>query len=130
MIVVLCFVITAIAMALIYWRWANVVEPTSYVIVQGSEELGGTVVTVSTARGGAVVAMATLDSNNNYAVTIFLHPGNYWFSATHKETTLREGELLVLHRRWSTIPLPQPKPTAGEARSGAGRDTRRGAGIS
>ena len=120
MIVVLCFVIATIATALIYWRWANVSEPTSYVIVEGAEEFNGTVVTVSTERNGEVVAMQTLSPENQYGVTIFLHPGTYWFVAEQSGTTLIEGNLLVAHRRWSTIQLKGLKRQPGDKPRAAG----------
>jgi len=113
MIVVLCFLITFAATSLIYWRWANVTEPTSYIIVQGTAEHSGTVVTVSQARDADVVAMAVLKPENQYAVTIFLHPGAYWFSAAQNGNTLMAGDLWVAHRRWKTIALrPLHPPTA------------------
>jgi len=105
MIVVLCFAITALATALIYWRWANVTEPSSYVIVQGAADHNGTFVTVSSEYGTDVVATATLTPENQYAVTIFLHPGNYWLSAAQNGTKLVEGNMLVAHRRWKTVQL-------------------------
>ena len=131
MIIVLCFTITAIAMALIYWRWANVVEPSSYIIVHGNGDasLNGTVITVSTENRQEVVVMETLSPQNGYAVTIFLHPGNYYFSATHGDTVLLEGPMLVAHRRWKTIPLA-PKPSSGEAAGTGGGDAGRRAGVS
>ena len=129
MVVVLCFTLTAVATALIYWRWANVTEPSSYVIVQGSEPLNGTVVTISAENRQDVVAMGTLSADNNYSVTIFLHPGTYWFSAVQRETTLLEGPMFVAHRRWKTIPLtPPPQRTPGEAGSGAGNGRGEAAG--
>src|SRR5204863_344912 len=60
MIVVLCFVITGVATALIYWRWANVTEPSSYVVVQGEKEHNGTVV-VGSADDLVVRTSTTVD---------------------------------------------------------------------
>lgn len=105
MIVVLCFVITFLATALIYWRWANVTEPSSYVIVQGTEEHNGTVVVVRPNHQPDVVAMATLSPQNEFSATIFLRPGTYTFTATQNGETLIHGEMLVAHRRWRTILL-------------------------
>jgi hypothetical protein len=121
MIVVLCFVITVVATSLSYWRWANVTEPTSYIIVQGTAEQNGTVVTVSQARDADVVAMAVLRPENQYAVTIFLHPGTYWFDATQNGDRLLAGDLLIAHRRWKTIllrPAPAPPPAPGTRPAG------------
>lgn len=129
MIVVLCFAIATLATALIYWRWANVSEPTSYVIVEGTADHTGTVITVSTEMGGEVVVMETLTPENQYAVTIFLHPGTYWFHAGHRGTTLIEGPMLVAHRRYRTIRLqPLGKPDAPSADTPG--DKARAAGVS
>ena len=122
MIVVLCFTIATLATALIYWRWANVSEPTSYVIVAGTEEHNGTVVTVSTEYNGDVVAMATLEPKNQYGATIFLHPGTYWLTVVQGGTTLLEGNMLVAHRRWTTLQL--------RSRKGASADAPRAAKVS
>ena len=120
LIVVLCFVITTVATALIYWRWANVTEPSSYVIVQGKEEHNGTVVVIRSEQHPE--AMATLSPQNQYAVTIFLHPGTYTLTATQNGETLIHGNMLVAHRRWKTIIL--------RPRRGAAGDTPQRAGVS
>ena len=114
MIVVLCFAITTLATALIYWRWANVTEPSSYVIVQGTEEHNGTVVVVRPDHQPDAVAMATLSPQNEFAATIFLHPGTYTLTATHNGETLVHGEMLVAHRRWRTILLRPRRSAAGD----------------
>ena len=120
LIVVLCFTITFLATALIYWRWANVAEPSSYVVVEGAEEHNGTVITVSTIEAANdVVATATLSSQNNYAVTIFLNPGDYRFSAFQHGNTLVETRLLVPHRRFKVITLRKRSETGAAAVSSA-----------
>jgi hypothetical protein len=119
MVVVLCFAITALATALIYWRWANVTEPSSYVIIQGDEGYNGTVITVSDLpqRGGAIVAMPTLSPDNQFAVTIFLNPGGYRLTAAQGSTTLLDTELWVAHRHWASIQLPPHKRPASDTPS-------------
>jgi hypothetical protein len=118
LIVVLCFLITAVATALIYWRWANVTEPSSYVIVQGQEEHNGTVVVIRSDTHPE--AMATLSPDNHYAVTIFLHPGTYTLTATQNGETLIHGSMLVAHRRWKTITLRPRRATPGDTPQRAG----------
>lgn len=120
MIVVLCFVITGVATALIYWRWVNVTEPTSYIIVEGVEEHNGTLVTVCPEGSTDPLATATLDPTNQYAVTIFLHPGAYTLTATQNGETLVQGGMLVAHRRWKTIVLRRRK-SPGDASPQASR---------
>ena len=119
LIVVLCFAITTVATALIYWRWANVTEPTSYVIVQGAEEHNGTVITISPENSTDVV-MTTLSPENHYAATIFLQPGMYTLTATQNGTTLVHGDVLMAHRRWKVVQLRSTKPLAGDAPRHAG----------
>ena len=111
MIVVLCFVITGVATALIYWRWANVTEPTSYVVVQGEKEHNGTVVVVSAEHDTDTIAMATLSPDNHYSATIFLQPGTYTLSATQNGETLIHGDMFVAYRRWKMI-LLRPRASA------------------
>ena len=103
LIVVLCFAITTLATALIYWRWANVTEPSSYVIVQGTQEHNGTVIVIRSDHHPD--AMATLSPDNHFSATIFLHPGTYTLTATLNGETLIHGDMLVAHRRWKTILL-------------------------
>src|SRR3954468_5932041 len=111
MIVVLCFLITTVATALIYWRWANVTEPSSYVVVQGEKEHNGTVVVVSADRENDTVAMATLAPDNHYSATIFLQPGTYTLTATQNGEILIHGELWMAYRRWKMI-LLRPRASA------------------
>jgi hypothetical protein len=120
LIVVLCFVITTLATALIYWRWVNVSEPTSYIVIQGEESYNGTYITVSardrTADPSAdVVATATLSPENHYVATIFLQPGTYNLTATQNGETLINDDLWVVHRRWKAIILRPRKPPANAA---------------
>ena len=122
MIVVLCFAITILATALIYWRWANVTEPTSYVIVQGEAEHNGTVVVVTSSQNTDTIAMATLSPDNHYSATIFLHPGTYTLTATQNGETLIHGDMFVAYRRWKAIPL--------RSRKHAISDTPRASGVS
>ena len=117
-IVVLGFGITAVATALIYWRWANVIEPTSYVVVQGQAEHSGTVVTIRSEHHPE--AMATLTPQNQYGATIFLHPGHYTLTATLNGDTLIHGDMLVAHRRWKTIFLRPRRAAAGDPSRAAG----------
>jgi hypothetical protein len=122
MVVVLCFAITALATALIYWRWANVTEPSSYVIIQGDAGHNGTVITVSSPpeHGGEVVAMATLSADNQYAVTIFLQPGKYQLTAAQAGTTLLSTDLWVAHRHWYTLQLKPTKHPPSDTPAPAG----------
>jgi hypothetical protein len=112
MIVVLCFAITILATALIYWRWATVTEPSSYIIVQGDEEHNGTVVVISPHDRPETSTMATLSPENHYAATIFLHPGAYTLTATLNGEKLLNGDMLVAHRRWKLIQLQSRKTPA------------------
>ena len=120
LIVVLCFVITTLATALIYWRWANVTEPTSYVIVQGQKEHNGTVIVIRSDHQPE--AMATLTPENQYTATIFLHPGPYTLTATLNGETLVHVNRVAAHRRWTTVLL--------RPRQGRGGDSAASAGVS
>src|SRR5439155_2821881 len=95
MVIVLCFLITALATALIYWRWANVTEPSSFVVVQGDKDHNGTVVVVTSGQDSDTVAMATLCPENHFSATIFLQPGTYTLTATQNGETLIHGDLFV-----------------------------------
>ena len=108
MIVMFSLALTVLATALIYWRWANVTEPTSYITVEGNEGHNGAVVVVRSAANHE--AMVTLSPDNGYAATIFLHPGTYTLTATLNGQTLIHGELLAIHRRMRVLRLRGGKP--------------------
>ena len=108
MIVLFSLALTVLATALIYWRWANVTEPTSYITVEGNEGHNGAVVVVRSASQHE--AMVTLSPENGYAATIFLHPGTYTLTATLNGQTLIHGELLAIHRRMRVLRLRGGKP--------------------
>jgi hypothetical protein len=115
LVVVLCFVLTFVATSLIYWRWANVVEPSSYIIIEGDEACNGTVVVVRSDGQPDTTAMATLSKDNDYAAAIFLHPGSYTLTATLNGDRLAHGNLLLAHRRAKVITLRGPKSAAASA---------------
>ena len=108
MIVMFSLALTVLATVLIYWRWANVTEPTSYITVEGNEGHNGAVVVVRSAANHEV--MVTLSPDNGYAATIFLHPGTYTLTATLNGQTLIHGELLAVHRRMRVLRLRGGKP--------------------
>ena len=111
LVVVLCFVLTFVATSLIYWRWANVVEPSSYIIIEGDEACNGTVVEVRSNNNPDTNAMATLSKDNNYAAAIFLQPGTYKVSAMLNGNRLAHvNDLLLPHRRAKVIKLRGPRP--------------------
>ena len=110
MIVVFSLALTVVATALIYWRWASVKEPSSYIVVEGNEGHNGAVVVVRSPSQPE--AMATLSPENGYAATIFLQPGTYTLTATLNGETLVHGELLALHRRMRVLRLRGGKPAA------------------
>ena len=107
MVVVFSVALTITATALIFWRWANVTEPSSYVIVNGDASCNGTVVVVRSAEHPD--AVATLSGDNNYAAAIFLHPGTYTLTATLNGDTLAHGNMLLAHRRAKVITIRGPK---------------------
>ena len=111
LVVVFSFALTIIATSLIYWRWANVTEPSSYIIIEGDEACNGTVVEVKSNDEPDTTAMATLSKENNFAAAIFLQPGSYKVSATLNGQHLAHvNDLLVAHRRAKVIKLRGPKP--------------------
>jgi hypothetical protein len=110
---VLCFAITIVATSLIYWRWTNVTEPSSYIIIEGDETCNGTVVVVTSREHPD--AVATLSKDNDYAAAIFLHPGSYTLTATLNGDRLAHGNLLLAHRRAKVITLRGPKSAAATA---------------
>lgn len=110
LIIVLCFGITLLATMSIYWRWATVTEPTSFIFIEGDDSHDGTLVVINRGERTDPLAMTTLSKANNYAVTIFLHPGTYTITATLNGEDLVNGKLLVGDRRWTPIKLKSRKP--------------------
>src|SRR4051812_6989301 len=65
-VIVFSIALTVLAAASIYWRWANVSEPTSYIKVLGNEALGGTQVVVNSPDNPDASFYATLTKDDNY----------------------------------------------------------------
>ena len=108
--------LTLLATASIYWRWANVTEPTSYLTVLGNESLNGTLVVVnSPSYPEASPWMATLTKDNNYTAYIFLHPGSYTVTATLKDQPLARAPFVVRGRQAASLNLSARHPTTGPA---------------
>lgn len=102
-VIVCCIALTLVAAALIYWRWANVYEPTSYIMVFGNESHNGTVIVVS--APDFPDSMATLSRDNNYTAAIFLHPGTYTITATLNGQPLARSLFTVTGRIGKTLNL-------------------------
>lgn len=65
-----------LAVSLLYYRWATVVEPTSVVMVRGNESIAGAVVTV---QGVSLPEpyQLTLDPSRDLEARFFVQPGSY-----------------------------------------------------
>ena len=102
-VVVFSVALTLVASASIFWRWANVYEPSSYVAVYGNESFNGTQIIIRSPDHPD--AMATLTPENNYATAIFLHPGSYTITATLNGQPLVEQFLVLGHRKAAWVNL-------------------------
>ena len=117
-VVVFSIALTLLAAASIYWRWANVSEPTSYIVVYGNESFNGTQITITSADHPGPL-MATLSRDNDYVAAIFLHPGSYTITATLNGEPLvrqnfalgsRKAAWVNLASRHAGTATPEPKP--------------------
>ena len=113
-VVVLSVAATLLCAASVYWRSANVSEPTSYITIQGNEALNGTVVEVSSHALPAPV-VTTLTKDNDYISTIFLHSGSYTVTATLNGEPLARGPFSVTGRKAASLNLTARRPTARSA---------------
>lgn len=126
-VVVFCVALTLLATASIYWRWANVHEPSSYIVVYGSEDYNGTHVVVRSPDHPD--AMATLSKDNEYAAAIFLHPGSYTITATLNGQQLVQQFFVLGHRRGLSVNLAARRPGTTQTATGPAPDgARAGAG--
>ena len=118
-VVVFSIFLALLATASIYWRWANVAEPSSYVVIYGSEAHNGTQIVVHSPDRPD--AMATLSKDNQYTAVIFLHPGSYTITATLNGGQLVQQYFALGNRQARPIVL-STRPAAGTkdaARAGA-----------
>jgi hypothetical protein len=113
LVIVFSIALTLLAAASIYWRWANVYEPTSYIMVFGNEALDGTLVVVNSPDYPE--SMATLTRDNNYIAAIFLHPGSYTVTATLNGEQLARSPFVISGRNTATLNLTARRPGAGRA---------------
>ena len=127
LVIVFSIALTLLAAASIYWRWANVYEPTSYIMVLGNEALDGTLVVItspdypesmSSPAGPGSPWYATLSKDNNYAAAIFLHPGSYTVTATLNGEQLARSPFVISGRNTASLNLTARRPGAGRAGAG------------
>jgi len=97
--------LTLLAAASIYWRSANVYEPTSYITVLGDESFNGTHVVVASPDHPDVESNVTLTKDNNYVAAVFLHPGSYTVTATQNGRVLARVPFVVSGRRAVSLNL-------------------------
>ena len=94
-VVVFSVALTLLAAASVFWRWASVSEPSSYIVVYGNESLNGTQIEIRAADHHAAPLIATLSRDNDYTAAIFLHPGSYTISAAlNGEPLVRQNFVL------------------------------------
>ena len=108
-VVVFSIALTLLAAASIYWRSANVYEPTSYITVLGDEAHAGTQVVV-TSPEYSEPWMVTLTKDNNYIAAIFLHPGSYTVTATLNGQSLAKAPFTVTGRQAVSLNLANRRP--------------------
>jgi hypothetical protein len=116
-VIIFSIALTVLASASMYWRWAHVPEPTSYITVQGNESLNGTLVIVTSPDYPE--SMTTLTKENNYTAAIFLHPGSYTVAATLNGQPLARSPFVISGRKAAMLNLTARRHGAG-AGSGAG----------
>ena len=109
-VIVFSIALTLLAAASIYWRWANVYEPTSYITVQGNESLQGTEVRVTSPDPENQLPPVILSRDNNYAATIFLHPGSYTVTATLNGEQLVKAPFVISGRKVAMVNLVNRRP--------------------
>lgn len=126
-VVVFSVALTVLAAASIYWRWANVSEPTSYLMVIGNESLGGTQVVVHLPDNPDLEFHATLLKEDNYVASIFLHPGRYVVTATLNGEQLARSPFAIGGRSAATLNLTARRPDPNH-RPAATRAAATGAG--
>jgi hypothetical protein len=121
-VIVFSIALTLLAAASIYWRWAKVYEPTSYITIMGNEALEGTQVLVESPNYPESKTMVILSKENNYVTVIFLSPGSYTVTATHNGEQLAKGPFTISGRNTASLNLTARRPAAGAGSgSGAGR---------
>ncbi len=84
-ILTLIVVSTLLMVGFIWYRWHDVREPTTAVIIAGDASLDGTVITVS----GDRVITTSLKASNNFTASVLVEPGIYTVKAE------RDGILLL-----------------------------------
>lgn len=89
----LLFVATA---SLLYFRWLAIQEPTSILILTGTDALDGAKVRLTGVNMGKPVE-AVFNEQDHYVLKFFLEPGSYSFS-------IRRGDELIHSIEEFTIP--------------------------
>ena len=112
LVVVFSIALTLLAAASIYWRSANVYEPTSYITVLGDESFNGTHVVVSSPNHPDSESNVILTRDNNYVAAVFLHPGSYTVTATLHGQVLARVPFVVSGRKAVSLNLTTARRSA------------------
>lgn len=114
--VVASFALFFLFVALLYWNWLRVQEPTASLrITGGSPAYEGAIVRV---EGGYLnkPLELPLSAQTHYGGRIYLRPGVYMVSVLKDGKTLLAGEAPILESRESTLELPRREtPASAEA---------------
>jgi hypothetical protein len=89
-------VVSTICMvAFIWWRWHDVHEPTTAIIVDGDSSLDGAEISVSGGPRARDPITTTLKPQNDYVAPVLVEPGEYTVTARHQGRLLMQRRVIV-----------------------------------
>jgi hypothetical protein len=107
--------LTLAMLAIIYYRWVQVVLPTSWILPQGDESVEGAAVVVKDDRDHKI-AEVTLKKDENYIAPVFLDAGIYTVITRLNGKVIDQQRVMVPHRRGVPIHIslgPATRPVEG-----------------
>lgn len=113
-------VLFVLAVSILCYRWIIDREPSSIIILNGSDALEGVVAQVS-GVGMAQPIRAMFEPREKYSLRFHVEPGNYTLSLIRDDKVLSQQDFTIPTRQVLTLDLwrvyPSTRPTAAPAES-------------
>ena len=102
--------------AVTYYRWSTVSEPTSANVIDAGPELDGAIIHVE-GIGMRRPQQVTLSSENNFSTPIYVHPGSYTLRITQADRLLYQRQFELSSRQGIRLDLKDEAVQASPVRT-------------
>ena len=105
--VFLTVLISIFTVALIYYRWLTVPEPSAVLSLEGDADLDGAIIIVSDPSGGFQLTDEFDSQAGKTSLRFYLQPGTYEVQMKYQNRIIRLGALDMPRHRSSRVPVSE-----------------------